>query len=308
MKWELVEIICSWPWIDDEGETLEKAYRTKVGESDVLLADLKREYPRQEVGQATIVVGATDVFHKKSQLELSKATRLQKKDLARWQRNVVDMGIHGSYQILHKSMEKAKFNQANPPPPEAVEILEEHEIDLSPDADEDPVQMGTETDLEELTACHKGPNGHKDPERLKAAKCDLERLQALSRAARAHETFSAIDSLGEFKQTRVLRRSPSADDVTHLDVSVDQSAQVEVTFCVGGNRDVKLTVSERTSMDELRRIVWTHLNSRCRVAPDQFPLRNGPEVRVSPLFVPLISEDASMETIVPYLKYNEHLS
>jgi hypothetical protein len=127
-KWELVEIACSWPWIDYDGETLEKAYRKKVGKYDILRADLKREYPNEEVEQATIVGGATGVFHKKSQLEFARATRLQKKDLARWQRNVVDMAIHGSYQIFHESMEKAKFNQTNPPPPEAVEILGEHEV------------------------------------------------------------------------------------------------------------------------------------------------------------------------------------
>jgi hypothetical protein len=55
------------------------------------------------------VVGATGVFHKKSQLEFAKATRLQKKDLARWQRNMVDMAIHDSCQIFHESMEKANF-------------------------------------------------------------------------------------------------------------------------------------------------------------------------------------------------------
>jgi hypothetical protein len=104
-------------------------------------------------------------------------------------------------------MEKAKFNQTNPPP-EAVEILEEHEVDLSQDADEDPVQMGMETDLDELTAIEtyqasvqareaammegrplpeieEHPDGHKDPERLKAAQRDLDRLQVMRRARHA---------------------------------------------------------------------------------------------------------------------------
>jgi hypothetical protein len=62
------------------------------------------------------------------------------------------MAIHGSYQIFHESREKAKFNQKNPPPPEAVEIIEQHEADLTPDADEDPIQMGLEMEVEELTA------------------------------------------------------------------------------------------------------------------------------------------------------------
>jgi hypothetical protein len=95
-KWQLVEITCPWPWIDYDGETLEKAYRKKVGKYDRLRADLKRPYPKQEVEQATIVVGATGVFHKKSQVEFAKATRLGKKELARWQRNVVDMALNGS--------------------------------------------------------------------------------------------------------------------------------------------------------------------------------------------------------------------
>jgi hypothetical protein len=49
-------------------------------------------------------------------------------------------------------MEKAKFNQTNPPAPEAVAILEEHETDLTPDADEDPISMGKEEDVQEITA------------------------------------------------------------------------------------------------------------------------------------------------------------
>jgi hypothetical protein len=67
-KWELVEITFPWPWIDYDGETLEKAHRKKVGKYGILRADLKREYPNQEVEQATIVVGATGVLHKKSQV------------------------------------------------------------------------------------------------------------------------------------------------------------------------------------------------------------------------------------------------
>jgi hypothetical protein len=76
-----------------------------------------------------------------AQLEFAKATRLKKKELARWQRNVVDMAIHGSYQIFHESMEKSKYNQTNPPTPEVVTILGEHEVDLTPDADEDRIPM-----------------------------------------------------------------------------------------------------------------------------------------------------------------------
>jgi hypothetical protein len=206
-----------------------------------------------------------------------------------------------------------------------VEILEQHEADLSPDADEDPVQMGMEMDLDELKAIEtyqasiqareaammdgraipeveEHPDGHKDPERLKAAQRDFDRLQTMRRAVRAHETFAAVDSLGEFNQTRVLRRSRSADDVAHPDTPNEQRANVEITLCVGGNRDYKLTVSERTTRDELRRIVSTQQSGRCMVEPDQFPLKNGTEVRVIPVFIPQISDDAQMEVVVPYMR------
>jgi hypothetical protein len=59
-------------------------------------------------------VRAAGAFHKRFQIEFSKATRLQKKDLTRLQRNVVYMAIHGPYQILHQSKEKAKYNQTHP--------------------------------------------------------------------------------------------------------------------------------------------------------------------------------------------------
>jgi hypothetical protein len=62
---------------------LEKAYQKKVTKYDVLRQELKKEYPNQEVEQATIVVGATGVFHGRSQLEFAKATRSEKKDLGR---------------------------------------------------------------------------------------------------------------------------------------------------------------------------------------------------------------------------------
>jgi hypothetical protein len=139
MKWELVEITCPWPWIDDDGETLEKAYRKNLNKDDVLRQELKKEYPHQEVEQGTIMVGATAVFHMRSQIEFAKATRLQKKDLARWQRNAVDMDLHSSYQTFHESIEKAKHNQKFSPTAEIIAALAEHEIDLVSDGDEDQV-------------------------------------------------------------------------------------------------------------------------------------------------------------------------
>jgi predicted RNA-binding protein YlxR (DUF448 family) len=115
-----------------------------------------------------------------------------------------------------------------------------------------------------------------------------------------------VDSLGEFKQTRVLRRSPSADDVTHLDVSLDQPAEVKIILCVGGNRDFELFVSERTTKDELWRIVSMHQGGRCMVEPDQFPLKNGTEVRVIPVFIPDDAVDTDKVVVVPCLRYEEH--
>jgi hypothetical protein len=149
MKWKLIEITCPWPAIDYDGDPLEKAYRKKVGKYDFLRQELKKEYPQQEVEQATIVVLTAAVLHKKSQIEFAKATRLAKKDLARWQRNVVDIAIHGSYQVFHESIEKTKFNQKCPPTKEVLEILGEHVIDLIPDADEDSihVELAPEEDI-----------------------------------------------------------------------------------------------------------------------------------------------------------------
>jgi hypothetical protein len=150
-------------------------------------------------------------------------------------------------------------------------------------------------------------DGHKDPERLKAAQRDLERLRDVKRASHAHEYYSALDSTGEYKRTRVLKRSPSADSLAKLGAYQVSPAQVKVTLCMGGNRDAVLTVSERTSKDELRRIVSTYFNGRRRVEPDQFPLRDGTEVRVIPVFVPFVSEDSTMETVVPYPSYGGHV-
>jgi hypothetical protein len=140
-KWELVEITCPWPWIDFDGETLEKAYQKRVAKYDVLRNEPKKEYPHQGVEQATIVVDATGVFHKRAQIEFVKATRLQKKDLARFQRNVVDMAIHWSYQSFHKSMEKARYNKQFHPTPEIIAELEKLVVDLMLDADEEPVDI-----------------------------------------------------------------------------------------------------------------------------------------------------------------------
>jgi hypothetical protein len=113
-------------------------------------------------------------------------------------------------------------------------------------------------------------------------------------------------SRGEYKQTRVLRPSPSAESIPKLGSYQVAPAQVKLTLCIGGNRDNEITVSAQLSREELRRVVSTHLGGRCEIEPDQFPLRYGTELRVIPVQIPSISEDAVMDTVVPYIFLDEH--
>jgi hypothetical protein len=69
-------------------------------------------------------------------------------------------------------------------------------------------------DLEE------GPDGHKDPAKLASLQRDLERLQELKCASRAHEYFTAMDSTGEYKSTPVVKRSFSVERLDTLDALV----------------------------------------------------------------------------------------
>jgi hypothetical protein len=64
---------------------------------------------------------------------------------------LVDIAIHSSYQVFHESMEEAKYNRKFPPTPETISMLEEHEADLIPDANEDPVNAETLTTDEDIT-------------------------------------------------------------------------------------------------------------------------------------------------------------
>jgi hypothetical protein len=195
---KLVEVTCPWPRIDYDGETLQKAYRKKVGKYDPLIAEPEKVYPNQKVEQATIVFGATGVFHKRSQVEFAKATRLQKKELARYQRNALDMAIQGSYQIFVGRMKCAKHNRDHPPQPEEIAILEEHEVDPMPAEDEEPIDLklirdGDITGIESYQASvlvHDVSNeeksffpplkehldGHKDPEQLKGLRRNLDQV------------------------------------------------------------------------------------------------------------------------------------
>jgi hypothetical protein len=59
-------------------------------------------------------------------------------------------------------------------------------------------------------------------------------------------------------------------------------------------------------MEDLRSIVSTHFLGRCRVQPDEFPLREGTERIVIRSFLPLTSMGSTMKIVVPYVVHNEH--
>jgi hypothetical protein len=51
------------------------------------------------------------------------------------------MALQGPYQIVMESMECAKHNSDIPSQPEEIAILGEHEADLIPAEDEEPVDL-----------------------------------------------------------------------------------------------------------------------------------------------------------------------
>jgi hypothetical protein len=120
---QLVDITRPWPLVDCDRETHRKACRKKLGKYEPLIAELKRVYPGQKVDQGTIALRATGVFHKRSQVEFAKATRLEKKELPRYRRNAVDMALQGSCQVFTESIERAEHRRQHPTQLEAVAIL-----------------------------------------------------------------------------------------------------------------------------------------------------------------------------------------
>jgi hypothetical protein len=130
-------------------------------------------------------------------------------------------------------------------------------------------------------------------------------MHALKPATRALEFFTAIDSTGEYKSTPVMTRSLSAKRLALKTFQI-QPARVEITLGMGGNRDTKITISERTSVDDLRKIVSMHLGGRRRVQPHRFPLQDGTEMSVIPSFLALTSLDSTMNVVVPYMVHYEH--
>jgi hypothetical protein len=137
-------------------------------------------------------------------------------------------------------MEKTKYNQAK----EILDEIARHEIDLTPDADKDPVgkeeasvavQEVAKEEKQPLPELGEHPDGHKNPEKLEALQCDLDRIQTIKRASRVHEYFTAIESKGECKSTPVMTRSQSAERLS-LGAYQIQPAQVKITLRIGGNR------------------------------------------------------------------------
>jgi hypothetical protein len=122
--WQLVEITCPWAWIDHDGETLEKAYKKKLGKYDQLRGLFK--YGGQSDHDGCQCHGS---FMKKSLAEFAKVTKLEGKKLARWSRDVVDAAIRGSYDIYTESMARVKLNRENPPDSAVIKISEEREVD-----------------------------------------------------------------------------------------------------------------------------------------------------------------------------------
>jgi hypothetical protein len=126
----LIEITCPWSWVDQDGETLQKAYNKKVGKYDQLRREISKAYPERPVNQFTIVVSATGAFMKQSQTEFARATKLDGKQLARFSRDVVDAAIIGSFDIYTARVVRIKHHREHPPEPAAAQILEKGRIRL----------------------------------------------------------------------------------------------------------------------------------------------------------------------------------
>jgi hypothetical protein len=156
-----------------------------------------------------------------------------------------------------------------------------------------------------LPALEEHPDGHKDPERLASLQRDLDRVQTLKRTSRAHEYYTAVDSTGEYKRSPV-KRSIWAELLDTLWAFRVEPAQVKITLSIDGNLENEIFVSERTSMEDLRKIVLNHFMGRCRVQPNEFPLNDWTEVLVIPSFLPLTSLDSAMNVLVPYMIHGEH--
>jgi hypothetical protein len=267
------------------------------------------------------VVDAIGVLHKRSEMEFAKATRSQKKDLARCWRNVVGIALHGSYQIFHESMKKTRYNRTNPPIAEVLADIERQETDRMPDGDDDMIDIEVDPNegvtgielyqvsvmVREVAKEEEQPlpdleerlDGHKDPEKPEALQRNLDRFQVIKHASHVHECFAVMEPTGEYKSRPVIKRSISAKGMDTLGSYHIAPAQVKITLCIGGNRDNQILVSERTWMDDLRRIMSTHFQGRCCAQPDQFPPQDGTAVLV-------ISMSSTINMVVPYMVHDGH--
>jgi hypothetical protein len=150
---------------------------------------------------------------------------------------------------------------------------------------------------------------HKDLQRLESLHMDLEQVRVINRAAHAHEYFTVINSAGEYKRTKVMVRSISEKGLDKLSALHVELTQVTVRLDIGGDLRQSITVSERITMDDLRKTVAHHLQWRCRVQPKEFPAKDRTEVIVVPSLVPCKTLlDVCTPSTVPYLICKEYKS
>jgi hypothetical protein len=146
------------------------------------------------VEQTTIVARATWVFHKRSLAGFANAARLDWKDLARWQRDAVDIALKDSYQTYTERMERAKYSLEHQAQSESIATMEEHEMDLMPGEDDEPrgVELAEDEDITWIESyeglvvvleisieekllppeSEENPDGHRSPERLEAFRAE----------------------------------------------------------------------------------------------------------------------------------------
>jgi hypothetical protein len=127
--WPLVEVTGPWALVEQDGETLEKACKMKVGKYDHLRWEISEAYPTLAVTRSTILVGATRVFMKKSQLEFARVTKLAGTQLARFSWDVVGAALRGSHNIDTDRMARVTHNREYPLEPATATVMEEHEVD-----------------------------------------------------------------------------------------------------------------------------------------------------------------------------------
>jgi hypothetical protein len=171
-------------------------------------------------------------------------------------------GLQSSCQIFVEGMEKAKFNREYPPSPKALAHLEITGIEAY-QASVTVCEIAVEKKRLPLPL-EEHPDGNKDPERLKSLHRYPDQVQVINRVSRPHEYFSAIDSAGEYKQTRVMSRSISAEGLYQLGAFQVTAAQVLLRPNVGCDFSQTLVVPENIKMEDLLKVVSNNFQGRFR--------------------------------------------